>query len=45
MFAYFETHTYFGPNADEKIELAKTISVEPLTDFPTWAAANMAVEG
>jgi uncharacterized protein YbjT (DUF2867 family) len=41
MFAYFEAHTYFGPDADEKIELARTISTEPITDFRTWSAANM----
>ena len=45
MFAYFEKYTYFGPDSDEKIALAKTISVEPLTDFATWAAANMPVQG
>jgi uncharacterized protein YbjT (DUF2867 family) len=43
MFAYFEAHTYFGPDADEKIELAKTVSTEPMTDFRTWSAANMSV--
>lgn len=44
MFAYFEAHTYFGPNADEKITLAEAVSIEPLTDFSTWAAANMPIE-
>ena len=44
MFAYFETYTYFGPESDEKISRAKEISVEPLTDFATWAAANMPVQ-
>jgi uncharacterized protein YbjT (DUF2867 family) len=41
MFAYFETYTYFGPNSDENIARARAIAVEPLTDFATWAAANM----
>ena len=45
MFAYFEAHTYFGPDADEKIALAKTVSVEPLTDFAAWAAVNMPARG
>lgn len=45
MFAYFETYTYFGPESDEKIASAEAISVEPLTDFETWAAANMPAQG
>ncbi len=45
MFAYFEAHTYFGPGAEEKIARAKVVSVEPLTDFATWAAVNMPIEG
>jgi uncharacterized protein YbjT (DUF2867 family) len=45
MFAYFETYTYFGPAANVKIARANAVSVEPLDDFATWAAANMPVEG
>jgi uncharacterized protein YbjT (DUF2867 family) len=45
MFAYFEAYTYFGPESDDNIARAKAISVEPLTDFATWAAANMLVQG
>ncbi len=41
MFAYFETHTYFGPDADTKIALAKAVSTEPFTDFAAWAKTNM----
>ena len=41
MFAYFEAHTYFGPDADSKIALAKDVSIKPFTDFATWAKANM----
>ena len=41
MFAYFEAHTYFGPDADTKIALAKRVSTKPFTDFATWAKANM----
>ena len=43
MFAYFETHTYFGPDAEEKIAYAKAVSTRPFTDFATWARANMPV--
>lgn len=45
MFAYFEKYTYFGPDADTKIALAKTVSAEPMADFRTWAAVNMPVGG
>ncbi len=45
MFAYFEAHTYFGPEADAKIALAKAVTTKPFTDFATWAKANMPVTG
>ena len=41
MFAYFEAHTYFGPDADTKIALAEDVSTKPFTDFATWAERNM----
>ncbi len=41
MFAYFEAHTYFGPDADTKIALAKSVSTRPFTDFASWAENNM----
>ena len=41
MFAYFETHTYFGPDAEEKIANGKAASSRPFTDFATWARTNM----
>ncbi len=41
MFAFFETHTYFGPDAEEKIAYAKSVSTRPFTDFATWARTNM----
>ena len=41
MFAYFEAHTYFGPEAEEKIAAARDVSTKPFTDFATWAAINM----
>ena len=43
MFSYFERHTYYGPDAETKIARAKAVSIEPLVDFETWAAANMPV--
>ena len=41
MFAFFEEHTYFGPQAEQKIELAKQVTVAPFTDFAAWARVNM----
>ena len=41
MFAYFEAHTYFGPDADAKIALARRVSTQPFTDFASWAKTNM----
>ena len=41
MFAYFEEHTYFGPDAELKIASAAAVSTKPFTDFATWAKTNM----
>lgn len=41
MFEYFEAHTYFGPDAETKIDLAESVSTKPFTDFATWAKTNM----
>lgn len=38
---YFEAHTYFGPDAENKIALAKEVPTKPFTDFATWAKNNM----
>ena len=43
MFAYFEAHTYFGPDAEEKIARANAVSARPPTSFATWAETNMPV--
>ncbi len=43
MFNYFEAHTYFGPNAEEKIALARTVATEPPTSLAAWAKNNMPV--
>ncbi len=40
-FAYFETETYFGPDAEQKIANAKAMTTKPFTDFATWAKTNM----
>lgn len=41
MFNYFEAHTYFGPNADEKIALARAVATEPPLALATWTKQNM----
>ncbi len=41
MVKYFEAHTYFGPDADKKISLAKEASTKPFTEFATWAKENI----
>lgn len=40
-FNYFEAYTYFGPNAEQKITLAKSIATEPLTPLDEWVRKNM----
>jgi uncharacterized protein YbjT (DUF2867 family) len=40
MFAYFETHTYMGPNADARIQLAKEIATEPFIPLNEWIKQN-----
>lgn len=37
---YFEAHTYFGPDADEKIALAREVATAPPTSFADWARVN-----
>jgi uncharacterized protein YbjT (DUF2867 family) len=41
MFQYFETHTYFGPNAQPHIEAANALVPGGFTAFPDWASKNM----
>ena len=45
MFSYFEAHTYFGPDATSKVDLASAITTKSFTSFDVWAAANMPVTG
>jgi uncharacterized protein YbjT (DUF2867 family) len=41
MFRYWQEYTYLGPDADEKIALARQVTTGQITDFATWAAANL----
>ncbi|HWO17223.1 MAG TPA: NmrA family NAD(P)-binding protein [Kofleriaceae bacterium] len=41
MFQFFEQHTYFGPNAEEKIALGQQIAGAPFTSFADWARHSM----
>ena len=40
MLAYFESHTYMGPNSDTRIQLANEISTEPFTPLNEWIKQN-----
>ena len=44
MFDYMEAYTYFGPEADSKIALARHVSTKPFTDFASWAKTHMPAE-
>lgn len=41
MMNYFEDYTYFGPDADSRLELARDLYSEGFTPFADWAAQNM----
>ncbi len=41
MMNYFEDYTYFGPEADPMIALARTLYPEGFTSFADWASRNM----
>ena len=41
MMNYFEDYTYFGPDADNKLALARELYPEGFTPFAEWAARNM----
>jgi uncharacterized protein YbjT (DUF2867 family) len=41
MMNYFEDYTYFGPNADRKLALARELYPEGFTSFADWASRNM----
>ena len=40
MFAYFESHTYMGPNAERQIKLAREIATEDFTPLREWINQN-----
>jgi uncharacterized protein YbjT (DUF2867 family) len=40
MLAYFEAHTYMGPNSETQIELAKEIATEEFTSLNEWIKQN-----
>ncbi len=40
MLAYFEAHTYMGPNSEAKIQLAKEISTEEFISLNEWINKN-----
>jgi hypothetical protein len=41
MMNYFEDYTYFGPQADSMLSLARELYLEGFTSFADWAARNM----
>ncbi len=41
MMNYFEDYTYFGPDADSRLELARDLYSEGFTSFADWASRNM----
>ncbi|MGI9585613.1 MAG: NmrA family NAD(P)-binding protein, partial [Acidimicrobiia bacterium] len=43
MFGYFAEYTYFGPDAEDKIDAANAVTTEPFTSFAIWAKENMPV--
>lgn len=40
MMAYFEAHTYMGPDSDSRIQLAEEISTEQFTPLHDWIKQN-----
>jgi uncharacterized protein YbjT (DUF2867 family) len=40
MLAYFESHTYMGPNSEARIKLAKEVSTEQFTPLNEWIKQN-----
>ena len=41
MMNYFEEYTYFGPDADRMLKLARDLYPEGFTSFADWASRNM----
>ena len=40
MLAYFEVHTYMGPNSEAQIQLAEEISTEDFITLNDWIKQN-----
>ena len=40
MLAYFEEHTYMGPNSEAQIQLAKEVATEEFTSLNQWIKQN-----
>jgi len=40
MMAYFENHTYMGPNSQTQIDLAKEVAIAELTSLEEWIKQN-----
>ncbi|RXP47050.1 NmrA/HSCARG family protein [Lutibacter sp. HS1-25] len=40
MLAYFEAHTYMGPDSEEQIKLAREIATEEFTSLDKWIKQN-----
>ena len=40
MLAYFEAHTYMGPNSETQLQLAKEVSTERFTSLNEWINQN-----
>ncbi len=40
MLAYFEAHTYMGPNSDSRIQLAKEVATDEFTSLDAWIKQN-----
>ena len=38
---FYEAHTHFGPSAEPRIALARSVSTKPFADFADWARTNM----
>lgn len=41
MMQYFEAHTYFGPDAEQKIARAREVATAPATPLAEWARAHL----
>ncbi|HEX5001713.1 MAG TPA: NmrA/HSCARG family protein [Bacteroidia bacterium] len=40
MLAYFEDHTYMGPDSDHRIQLAKEVATQEFTSLDAWIKKN-----